>query len=1001
MITLKYFFEDSPQQEHKWEVDSQDQNNFSSLLSQHLETVFNDPQIAGQFCLLSEKEDLPVITMKSAKSYADRKIALQMKNFSQFAKDYLRQLEEICGNDENPIPDEKRQKKWFFSLSKYVDVIPFAEEFISYGGLKKIIDVIEKSSFSVRNTAIKSLSTLVNYQSSIEFVKEYPEVFESFYNMLCNLNNSFEEQNTLSLSANLLKIFSVLLFNLGEFGSENLLKSAEIYATEHKTTPFEEIVDFLNSSYQENQDNALALVTIAIKKASKKRPLQSKLVVLLKDAKIDEILQKQKEKENKTKEFTELLETYEKETTEIVQGQNYSLEYFKKKIAKLEEQINEYEKQEFQFKQTEAFYKNIVNDFLFYKRLAECCNSQAGIVDNTLGNERYDKFLHRTIKVENGKVDILGLSTGESADDNIQKLVEQLKEKQAQLKKDYNELVQSFKAKNDQKNEEEMREIEELKSKNDEILELKNSLSFLKDTVEILKKRIYNISHGQIVNLYFDDELKSFNESLDLIGKGGGEPLVQGSGEIPAVPGVPPVPGVPGVPPVPGQDAGAVPPPAPGGAPPPPPPPPPPAIKLEKKILPTKPKINLKVKCKKVEWVRFLNNPEKPNFWNGIKETSNISIDDVTSVFALNKVPKKAAEDDDLLKMPEVKKLTFLEGPRAQKVGISIAKLPSIPEVAKGLEKMDEKILKIGHIEIFVREYILDSEIASYKAQDKPGAVWDTGEDYLIKLYKIPFSKEKCTIWQNMTIFEEYYGLVSSDLEKYEMAIKEVRDDEILKKIFAYILTIGNVLNGGTAKGQADGFSLDILPKLAGIKDNKGKSLLTFIVTNMKEKEGISFNNFAKNFPGIKGASQTIFSEIGRNKNLMNKMLTDSKNFHEKITLKDEFVTKTASLIEGAKSHYAKVDSKYTKVETDSQILIKYYGYTEKDEKYKKIEQFFKNLNSFIMDIERAVPQEEIKKIYNKTHKAGATVEQNNMQKLLMELKTKQGLRAAQTMKFK
>ena len=51
-------------------------------------------------------------------------------------------------------------------------------------------------------------------------------------------------------------------------------------------------------------------------------------------------------------------------------------------------------------------------------------------------------------------------------------------------------------------------------------------------------------------------------------------------------------------------------------------------------------------------------------------------------------------------------------------------------------------------------------------------------------------------------------------------------------------LAIGNVLNGDTPKGQADGFDMSVLDKLVSIKDNSGQSLMAFIVKKIiKENE--------------------------------------------------------------------------------------------------------------------------------------------------------------------
>jgi len=50
---------------------------------------------------------------------------------------------------------------------------------------------------------------------------------------------------------------------------------------------------------------------------------------------------------------------------------------------------------------------------------------------------------------------------------------------------------------------------------------------------------------------------------------------------------------------------------------------------------------------------------------------------------------------------------------------------------------------------------------------------------------------------------------------------------ESLKKVLAIILALGNYMNGGNRqRGQADGFGLEILPKLRDVKSKGEKNIL-------------------------------------------------------------------------------------------------------------------------------------------------------------------------------
>jgi formin 2 len=59
-----------------------------------------------------------------------------------------------------------------------------------------------------------------------------------------------------------------------------------------------------------------------------------------------------------------------------------------------------------------------------------------------------------------------------------------------------------------------------------------------------------------------------------------------------------------------------------------------------------------------------------------------------------------------------------------------------------------------------------------------------------------------------------------------------------LKEVFAIILTLGNYMNGGNmSRGQADGFGLEILPKLKDVKSKDSKITLLHYIVKMYMKK--------------------------------------------------------------------------------------------------------------------------------------------------------------------
>ena len=55
-------------------------------------------------------------------------------------------------------------------------------------------------------------------------------------------------------------------------------------------------------------------------------------------------------------------------------------------------------------------------------------------------------------------------------------------------------------------------------------------------------------------------------------------------------------------------------------------------------------------------------------------------------------------------------------------------------------------------------------------------------------------------------------------LRDHDCLRAQVATSQLLKRVFATVLATGNALNAGTAHGDADGFRLETLQKLGGVK---------------------------------------------------------------------------------------------------------------------------------------------------------------------------------------
>uniref|UniRef100_A0A3Q3QI52 FH2 domain-containing protein n=1 Tax=Monopterus albus TaxID=43700 RepID=A0A3Q3QI52_MONAL len=125
----------------------------------------------------------------------------------------------------------------------------------------------------------------------------------------------------------------------------------------------------------------------------------------------------------------------------------------------------------------------------------------------------------------------------------------------------------------------------------------------------------------------------------------------------------------------------------------------------------------------------------------------------------------------------------------------------------------------------------IEKHIKSTK--DKENAkLLDKPEQFLYQLSLIPnfSSRVFCILFQSS--FCECISSITRKLDTLHRACNVLQDSQTVKRVLGLVLAFGNFMNGSNrTRGQADGFSLDILPKLKDVKSSDStKSLLSYIV---------------------------------------------------------------------------------------------------------------------------------------------------------------------------
>jgi hypothetical protein len=84
----------------------------------------------------------------------------------------------------------------------------------------------------------------------------------------------------------------------------------------------------------------------------------------------------------------------------------------------------------------------------------------------------------------------------------------------------------------------------------------------------------------------------------------------------------------------------------------------------------------------------------------------------------------------------------------------------------------------------------------------------------------VPAFRARVECWAFLCSFEERAAGLAQGLIEFQRVEDAILASQQLPRLLSLVLAAGNYLNGGTGRGRADGFDLETLGKLDGVKDN-------------------------------------------------------------------------------------------------------------------------------------------------------------------------------------
>lgn len=205
---------------------------------------------------------------------------------------------------------------------------------------------------------------------------------------------------------------------------------------------------------------------------------------------------------------------------------------------------------------------------------------------------------------------------------------------------------------------------------------------------------------------------------------------------------------------------------------------------------------------------------------------------------------REEKEDKQAQPAAVVKKMvTLLDFNRSRIIEIS---LPSFPFAVNGMDTLsdhlncitDDSVLKLEHIVTLKRIQPTDEEKTLLQSFKGDRSTLQAADTFLLKLSEIPLLSVRLDLLFNIKEFPANIESFQPTLDLAWNACKELKSCDKFVEVLKYVLAVGNYLNAGSNKGNAYGFNLSTLTKLAEFRGNDKKmSLLHYIVQQIHKHQ--------------------------------------------------------------------------------------------------------------------------------------------------------------------
>ncbi|GAV83652.1 FH2 domain-containing protein/PTEN_C2 domain-containing protein [Cephalotus follicularis] len=340
----------------------------------------------------------------------------------------------------------------------------------------------------------------------------------------------------------------------------------------------------------------------------------------------------------------------------------------------------------------------------------------------------------------------------------------------------------------------------------------------------------------------------------------------------------------------------------------------------------------------------------------------------------------KGAKSNRRATGPKSEKVQLVELRRAYNCEIMLTKVKiPLPDLMSSVLALDDSALDVDQVDNLIKFCPTKEEMDLIKGYTGDKENLGKCEQFFLELMKVPRVESKLRVFSFKIQFHTQVSDLRNSLNVVNSAAEEVRNSAKLKRIMQTILSLGNALNHGTARGSAIGFRLDSLLKLTDTRARNNKMTLMHYLCKVLAHKLPDLLDFPKDLVSLEAATKIqlkyLAEEMQAISKGLEKVVQELAASQNDGLVSENFCKILKEFLSFAEGEVRSLASLYSSVGRSADALALYFG---EDPARCPFEQVVSTLLNFVRMFVRA-HEENCKKLEFEKKKAQKDAENEKL----------------------